>query len=227
MIASTGGFSLGMAFDAEENLYVCDNMHAAVFKLNTKSGELVRFADGNDRQKMKIPNFPVVDHKRSCLYVSDSYHFSENGPGIWKVDLQTGQSELWYGEAMRFANGLALAPDGHSLYAAETFDRRISRLPILENGTAGQKEEIARLEALPDGLAIDREGNIYASCYEPSRLYKITSEGEVQLLIDDPEAHTLCHPTNCAFKGTEMYTTNLGRWHITKFEVGIEGADLF
>jgi gluconolactonase len=42
------GFSHGMAFDAGDNLYVCDLKHAAVMKLDTKSGILERFADGAD-----------------------------------------------------------------------------------------------------------------------------------------------------------------------------------
>ncbi len=42
------GFSHGMAFDADDNLYICDLKHAAVMKLDTESGILERFADGAD-----------------------------------------------------------------------------------------------------------------------------------------------------------------------------------
>ena len=48
----------------------------------------------------------------------------------------------------------------------------------------------------------------------------------VEILIDDPEAHMLCHPTNGAFRGTELFTSNLGRWHITRTEVGARGLPL-
>jgi hypothetical protein len=48
----------------------------------------------------------------------------------------------------------------------------------------------------------------------------------VELLIDDPEAHTLCHPTNCAFRGTELFNSNLGCWHVTRTEVGMAGLPL-
>jgi hypothetical protein len=46
------------------------------------------------------------------------------------------------------------------------------------------------------------------------------------LLYDDPDAHMLCHPTNCAFRGTTLLTANLGRWHITQIDVGIAGLPL-
>jgi gluconolactonase len=39
-VASTGGFSQGMAFYREENLYLCDPVHATVMKLGTKSSLL-------------------------------------------------------------------------------------------------------------------------------------------------------------------------------------------
>ncbi len=83
------------------------------------------------------------------------------------------------------------------------------------------------IDRLPDGLAFDVAGNLYVACYEPSRIYRITPDKRVDLLIDDPDAHTLCHPTNCAFRGTELFISNLGRWHITQLDVGVEGLPLF
>jgi sugar lactone lactonase YvrE len=82
------------------------------------------------------------------------------------------------------------------------------------------------IERLPDGLAFDSQDNLYISCYEPSRIYRASPDGKLELLFDDPEAHMLCHPTNCAFRGDDLFTSNLGRWHITKIETGISGAPL-
>jgi hypothetical protein len=48
----------------------------------------------------------------------------------------------------------------------------------------------------------------------------------VEVFIDDPEAHMLAHPTNCAFRGTDLFNSNLGRWHITRTEVGVAGLPL-
>jgi preprotein translocase subunit SecB len=107
------------------------------------------------------------------------------------------------------------------------FARRVVRIPIRANGSAGEAEPfVERIERLPDGLAFDADGTLYISCYEPSRLYRASPAGELELLYDDPEAHMLCHPTNCAFRGTDLFTSNLGRWHITKIDVGIPGASL-
>src|SRR3954452_21790155 len=71
LMASTGGFTLGLAFDAQGRLYSCDLKHAAVFRFEPASGALDRFATGSDTASLRVPNVPVVDTQRNCLYVSD------------------------------------------------------------------------------------------------------------------------------------------------------------
>ncbi|MCC6175089.1 MAG: SMP-30/gluconolactonase/LRE family protein [Chloroflexi bacterium] len=226
-IASTGGFTLGLAFDERGRLYTCDLKHAAVFRLDSSTGNLERFATGDGARSIRIPNVPVVDVGRNCLYVSDSYHFHEAGPGVWRFDLDTGAGTLWYDRPLRFANGMALTAPRDALYVAETFAHRVVRIPIQADGSAGEAEVfLADLPALPDGLAFDRAGTLYLACYEPSRIYRAQPDGMLELLIDDPDAHMLCHPTNCAFRGTALFNSNLGRWHITRTEIGVEGLPL-
>jgi sugar lactone lactonase YvrE len=160
------------------------------------------------------------------LYVSDSHRFGTPGPGVFRVE-PDGRAELWYDRDTTFANGLAVKPDGSAVYVAETFASAMFRIPIREDGSAGDREEVARMSgSLPDGLAFDVEGNLYVGCYEPSQVLRIDPTGAVEILWHDVTAHTLAHPTNVAFRGTTMFTSNLGRWHLTRIEVGIEGVRL-
>ena len=59
----------------------------------------------------------------------------------------------------------------------------------------------------PEGIAIDADGDIWCG-------------GETA------EIYRMCHPTNCAFRGEELFTSNLGRWHITRIEARSEGLVL-
>jgi len=227
LIASTGGFTLGMAFDQQGRLYTCDLKHAVVFRLDPASGALTQFATGDGTARIKIPNVPVVDAQRNCLYVSDSHDFQQAGPGIWRFDLDSGAGSLWYDRSLRFANGMALSADGGTLYVAETFARRVTAISIGADGTAGEARSfLEEIPGLPDGLVLDTDGRLYVCCYEPSRVCRADAAGQIEILIDDPEAHMLCHPTNGAFRGTELFTSNLGRWHITRTEVGARGLRL-
>src|SRR5919201_5929866 len=45
-VASTGGFSLGMAFDRNDDLFVCDLKLQAVMKVETRTGRVERFSAG-------------------------------------------------------------------------------------------------------------------------------------------------------------------------------------
>jgi sugar lactone lactonase YvrE len=152
------------------------------------------------------------------LYVSDSYSSDEPGPGIWRVT-EDG-STLWHEGPFRFANGLAFAAGGDALYVAETFAGRITRIEIGADGSPGASSEIALLPGvLPDGLALGQEGDLYVACYEPSQILRITAAGAVETVAADPLAHTLCHPTNVAFRDGRLLCSNLGRWHVTEIDL--------
>lgn len=224
--ASTGGFTLGIALDASGKVYTCDLKHRAVFRFDPESDELVPFAQLGVGASGP-PNMVVVDTRRNVLYVSESAGPVPPAPGIWRFDLDTGEGGLWYDRPLAFANGMALADDGNSLYVAETFARRIIRIAIDADGNPGEVQTVVHLEhELPDGLALDTAGNLYIACYEPSRILRLRPDGTLEVFVDDPEAHTLCHPTNCAFRGSELFIANLGRWHITVVETDIEGVPL-
>ena len=224
-VASTGGFCLGMAFGPGGDLFVCDLKHAAVFRVDTRSGGAERFADGAGGHRLRIPNYPAFDGD-GRLYVSDSHQFDRAGPGVFRFD-PDGRGELWYGHEVTFANGLAVGPDGRDLYVAETFANRVFRIRIRGDGSAGGREEVASLPGVwPDGLAFDIAGNLYVGCYEPSQVLRIDPQGRVEVLFREWSAHLLAHPTNLAFRGTTMFTANLGRWHLTRLEVGAQGLAL-
>ena len=224
-VASTGGFCLGLAFGPGGDLFACDLKHAAVFRVDTRTGRAERFADGAGGHPLRIPNYPAFDGA-GRLYVSDSHQFDRPGPGVFRFD-RDGRGELWYGGELTFANGLALGPDGRHLYVAETFANRVSRIPVRDDGSAGDPEPVAATpDAWPDGLAFDVDGNLYVGCYEPSQVLRIDPRGRVEVLFRELSAHLLAHPTNLAFRGTTMFTANPGRWHLTRLEVGAEGLAL-
>ena len=84
-------------------------------------------------------------------------------------------------------------------------------------------------QAVPDGLAFDADGNLYISCYRPDRIYRLDNRGDLQVLADDFEGTLMAAPTNVAFCGRNLdilISANLGRWHLTRYEVGARGLPL-
>ena len=223
-VGSTGGFCLGMAFNSAGRLFICDSRHAAVLQFDPATGSVTTFATEAEGIKLRIPNFPAFDAE-GRLYVSDSYEYKEPGPGIFRFN-PDGSGVLWYRGPLNFANGLALSPEGRFLYVVETFARAVSRIPIRDDGSAGRKEHVAYVGRVPDGLAFDEVGRLYVACYEPSAIYRLSVDGEAEIVWLDEEAQLLCHPTNCAFRQSSLYAVNLSRCHITKLDVGVRGVPL-
>jgi gluconolactonase len=218
----TNGWIAGVALDGN-NLYACDIRHQAVFRLEIAQRRLERFSPS----RLAIPNYPVVDRRFHRLLVSDSVSFEAPGAGIWELELATGRGRLWCDRPLHFANGMALAPDGRSLYVVESTRQRVARILIDEEGGAGHYEIVVDdVREFPDGLAFDDDGRLYISCYEPSQIYRFSEAGGLELLIRDPIATLIAHPTNVAFRGTTLFATNLGRWHITAIEADATGRPL-
>jgi sugar lactone lactonase YvrE len=214
-MGSTGGFLLGIAFDAAGNCFACDLRHSAVFRRDARSGRMERFAAAG----IKVPNYPVVDEANGWLYVSDSLG-PDGRSGIFRYDLKTGAGGPWCRDAMSFANGMAMAGDASALYVVESYGACVSLVPILADGAAGPKRVVVDgVRNVPDGVAFAADGSLFISCYEPSRIYRWSATQGLELMIEDPTATILAHPTNIAFKGDLLYTANLGRWHVTEIDL--------
>ena len=170
-----------------------------------------------------MPNYPIVDERRGVLYVSDSRGEGDIGPGIFRYDLNTGEGGVWCAAPMNFANGMAMALDGNGLFVVESHAQQVRYVPIEADGSAGTPRVAVRdVHNIPDGLALAADGTLYISCYEPSRIYRLTPGGSLEILIEDRAATTIAHPTNVALKGDTLYTSNLGRWHITAIDLSTD-----
>ena len=172
-VANTGGFILGIAFSPDLAwLAICDNAKKALFRLDLATRQLSVHTAAVGNWKLNIPNYAVFD-RRGRLYLSDSGDFNKALGRIFRFD-GNGRGELWAGGNLVFANGLALDPAEEYLYVVESFLPAIARYPILPDGSAGPRETfVENIREVPDGLAFDRSGNLYCSCYAPSRIYKM------------------------------------------------------
>jgi sugar lactone lactonase YvrE len=228
-VANTGGFVLGIAFSPDASwLAVCDLKQKCVWKLDMATKQLTLFATGAAGVPFNIPNYPLFT-RSGKLFVSESGAFRQITGKIFCFDEQ-GNGTIWHHGPFNFANGLALSKKEDWLYVVCTWLPGVERIVINSDGTAGKREAYCTLpQTCPDGIAFDAEENLYVSCYAPNSIYKVNTKQEVTLLIDDWEAHTLSNPTNIAFGGNnfdQLFTANLGRWHISKIDLGVRGLKL-
>ena len=227
-IADTGGFVLGLALDANHNIYACDTGNRAVMKI-TPDGSVSKYATGAPDEPFYVPNYPTFDSEGN-LYVCDSGDWKADNGKIYKIR-HGGEGVVWTRTLCEFPNGLCVGPNGNSLFVAMSLNPpRISEIQIAPDGSAGDVRTVVELPgAVPDGVAFDTYGNLYIACYRPDRIYRFSSAGRLEVLADDFEGTIIAAPTNIAFCGVDrdiLLSANLGRWHITRYETGARGISL-
>jgi gluconolactonase len=222
-IATLGGFNLGLTFSARHDLFVCNLKLGALIQLD-RSGKTIRSWEKAGRYRFRTPNFSVFDREGN-LYFSDSGEFRKDD-GFLFVLRPNGTIELLL-ERLSFPNGLSLSADERTLYIVQSTKNNVLAVPLLDTGAIGKPRIYAAgLNKVPDGAALDAEGNLYVTCYASHNVYRVSPEGKVSLFASDPEGTMLASPTNAAFGGPnfdEMYFANLSRWHICRAQVGIRG----
>jgi gluconolactonase len=221
-IGSTGGFILGLALDSDAAVYACDLGLGAIMKI-TQSGEVTKYSDNAD--PIPAPNYLVFDAQGN-LYFSSSGGWHQHTGKIYRAR-PGGKTEVVSEEFKSFPNGMTLSPDGKYLYVVMSNKPGVERAEILPDGRLGQPEHVVMLHGtVPDGVAFDAEGNLYICCYTPDRIYRLSKDGRLETVAEDPESVTFSSPTNIAFGGADMKTLivgSLGRWHLTKGQMPTAG----
>lgn len=226
-IARTGGFSLGLALDAQANVYVCNHGHRQVLRVQP-SGAVEVYSGGPPGHPLRTPNYPVFD-RAGNLYVSDSGGFHHDDGCV--ILIRPGGQTLVASEELRaFPNGLALNPRQTHLYVVLSTAQQVARCAVRPDGTLGAPETVVELpRTVPDGLAFDRQGNLLVACYTPDVVYRLHAGGRLEVLLEDWESTTVSSPTNVCFAGPDLETlvvASLSRWHLATCQPDIAGAPL-
>ena len=230
-VANTGGFILGVAFSPDASwLIACDVKQQCLWRVEVESGKVSLFSRGARGREFKIPNYPCFA-RDGRIFVSDSGTPRAADGLIVRYDADhSGAGEVWCEGPFNFSNGICLSPAEDALYIVVSFLPGVERVTISDDGSAGKREVFVELpRTVPDGVAFAADGYLYISCYSPNHIYRAAPDRSVELLLDDWDMHTLSNPTNIAFGGPnfdQIYTANLGRWHITQIDAGVVGAPL-
>jgi gluconolactonase len=229
-VTTTGGWTLGLAADAEGRIYACDAARHAVLRWDPSSDEPPRvWSEGAPDAPFRVPNWGAFAPDGS-YYVSDSGGWKQRDGRILVV--RRGITSVWASESADFPNGLAVTPDGRELWVLESTPGRLVAFDIRPDGSAGPRRVLADLPgAVPDGIAFATDGSVVIACYRPDVVYRWRSDQGLEVLAHDPEGTVLAAPTNCVFTGPErnvIAVPNIGRWHVTRFRVpGLVGVPLF
>jgi gluconolactonase len=100
---------------------------------------------------------------------------------------------------INYSNGLAVSPDGKTLYLAESEAGRLLAFAILPDGGLGPQREFVKLASLlaatgepeftPDGVRIDEDGHLFVGLYRGGGIAIISRDGRLLKFVRLPGAH--------------------------------------
>jgi gluconolactonase len=193
----------GMALDRDGWLLVCEQQPAAISRLDPASGERDTVVDAYRGLPLNSPNDVVVKSDGSIWFTDPSYAYLQGfGPEPQLGDhvyRHNGTLEL-AADGFEKPNGLAFSPDESVLYVGDSETCVIEAFDVLDGRRLANRRRFATIErGFPDGLKIDRDGNVYTT--GGPGLLVFSPGGALLREIDLPGA------VNFAFAGERLLVT--------------------
>lgn len=203
--APPGAFigSNGLTLDKQGRLIICEHGNHRVTRLEP-DGSLTVLADRYQGKRLNSPN--------DAVYKSDgSLYFTDPPYGLVKLD-EDPKKELKFNGIYRLANGrlqllskdltrpngLGFSPDEKFLYVANSDEKRKiwMKYEVKPDGTLGAGAVFydvtsQTMEGLPDGLKLDKAGNVFAT--GPGGVWVFSPDGKHLGAIQPPEVPANCH----------------------------------
>ncbi len=118
---------------------------------------------------------------------------------------------------IHYANGVALSSDGRTLFVSEHLSRNVLAFDVADDGSLSGRRIFLKLDDIdgpddgrswevgPDGLAVDRDDNLYIAEYGAGHLLIVDGKAKLRATIPVPEAYV----TSMAFSADQsvLYIT--------------------
>ena len=166
-------------------------------------------ADRWQGKRFNSPNDAIFDASWNLLFTDPPYGLPQQATdpsreipfqGVYHLSAATGAVQLLTDELSR-PNGLALSPDGQTLYVANSDPERAIWMAYdydsagkLSNGRVfyDATDQVNVAKGLPDGLKVDKKGNLWAT--GPGGVWIFAADGRHLGTIKTGQA-----TSNCAF----------------------------
>ncbi len=124
--------------------------------------------------------------------------------GLWRLDADGGTARLEGG--LQVGNAICFAPDGRTLYFADSLDGVIRAHPYdPATGRIGARRDLIDCRDLgsgPDGATVDADGNLWVALVLAQQVACIGPDGRVLRRVDLPIPYPACP----AFGGPDLTT---------------------
>ncbi|HEX8911917.1 MAG TPA: SMP-30/gluconolactonase/LRE family protein [Humisphaera sp.] len=199
-------YTNGNAIDAEGRLiHACHGLRCV--QRSGKDGKVETLVETVDGKRFNSPN-DVVVAKDGAIYFTDPPYGVPKGQqreldyhGVFRFDPAAKKLTV-LAKDVQFPNGIALSPDGKTLYVARSDPKEpvIRAYDLKPDGTLGDGKDLCRIEkGGPDGIRVDADGRIWSSGGDGVSVFSPAGKLLGKILV--PEV-----PANLAFGGKDGRT---------------------
>jgi gluconolactonase len=161
----------GNTYDRALRLIDCASVLRAIIRISP-DGQYAVLADRYQGKKFNSPNDVVVGPDGAIYFADPTLDLPQGEKqeipfqGVYRLD-ENGNVTLLTRELSQ-PNGLAFSPDGKHFYIDDSKQRNIrvydfAANATLANGRIFAEEPGGKGDGVPDGMRVDREGNIYVT----------------------------------------------------------------
>jgi gluconolactonase len=214
------GLSSGnsIRFTRDGTMLVADVIEHNIFRVDMKTRAVSVLAHDD---RMNQPNDLTLAPDET-IYASDP-NWKEKTGQLWRID-RDGSTHL-VATGLGTTNGLAVSPDGRTLYVNEHVQRGVWAFPIHVNGTLGPRRLIRQFDDFGfDGMRCDIDGNLYITRVGGGTVLKLSPAGEILREVDVLGAW----PSNLCFGGPDgrtAYVTEAEQRRFVQFRVDRPGLE--
>ena len=223
--------SNGLLLDPKGRLVLCQHGDRRVAVL-TKNGGMRTLVDNYMGKRLNSPNDGVFNSKGDLYFTDPPYGLPNryDDPrreldfcGVYRLG-KNGTLTLLTTEMTR-PNGIGISPDQKTLYVAQSDPKAAiwKAFPIKSDGTLGASrllhdatDAVGKLPGLPDGMAIDVKGNLFAT--GPGGVYVFNPQGKLLGRLSTGE-----RTANCSFGGDGSTLFIAADAHICRIRTNTKG----
>lgn len=184
--------SNGLLLDSQDRLVSCEHGDRRISVL-TKDGGKRTLVDNYQGKRLNSPNDAVYKSNGDLYFTDPPYGLPNRYEdprreldfcGVYRLS-KDGRLTLLTTELAR-PNGIGFSPDENTLYVAQSDPRTAiwKAYPVKEDGTLGESrilydatQSVGKRPGLPDGMAVDRQGHIWAT--GPGGVLVFTPDGKL------------------------------------------------
>jgi len=187
------GNSNGLTLDRSGRLIACEHSTRRITRTEI-DGSITTLADSYQGKRLNSPNDVVVRSDGSIYFTDPPYGLTQMT--TWKELAFNGVYRLTPDGILILLvddfdrpNGLAFSPDEQILYINDTARGHIRVFDVNTDGEISNGRVLIEMKGeepgAPDGMKVDRQGNIY--CTGPGGFWIIDQEGKCLAQVKPPE----------------------------------------